>query len=131
MATGRTPKSRNGEGLHSAFLVECDLTEPAQARAWAVAQRKAANHGARKHLMIAFLNAVADFEDSSGREMTADMLSGFMLAQVWGQVVWGTQVPANPPTPIPADEIIIMSAQKKTAQESAGRFVGGVGNLFT
>lgn len=128
MATGR---AKNGQAAKPAFLMEFDLTNPAQQKAWDVAQRKAKHYGVRKALINAFLIAVDDFERLTGHEMTADLVSGFFMARAMSGVGLSSGVAAaEPPTPIPKDEIIVVSSQKASARDTAHAMLGDMGNMF-
>lgn len=120
----------NGQAIVPALSIEFDLDNPAQARAWEVANRLAANYGVRKSLLVAFFNALADFKELTGRDMTTEMVSGLFMARAMTGIGGREIVGGPPPSTLPDDEIIATSSQKKTAVETAKQFTGKMGNLF-
>jgi hypothetical protein len=125
-------KAGNGEGRTTQIPLQFDLSDPAQAKAWSVAQRKALPHGTRKHLLIAFLCAVDDYETMTGSELTPDMISGRLIATAFtGRFRVADQpIVDEEPESFDSAEIIIASAEKQSPEETAKRFLGGMGNLF-
>jgi hypothetical protein len=122
-------KALNGEGICEAINIQFDLDDPVQARAWEVARRKALPHGQRKHLIIAFFNAIDEYERLTGKEINADQISGHSLGMAFSGKFWGASVPQEPQA-IEPDEPIVALAQKKSGQETAKQFLAGMGNLF-
>lgn len=79
---------------------------------------------------MAFLNAIEDYELATGRELTTDMVSGFVIARAMSGGGLFSAENGTPPTPIPKDEIIVVSSEKKTAHETAVAFMSDMGNMF-
>mgnify|MGYP000901279242 FL=1 len=118
-------KPGNGEGNSQGISLAFDVNDPAEKRALDMALRLARPHGRRKELFVLFLNALADYERDTGREVDPKSIGGSLIAHALagkGGVV--AQTPQQTITPPLSSEpqIVVTTQVKASAEERANRF---------
>jgi hypothetical protein len=114
-------RSRNGLGYTQAFSVQFDVTDPAEKRAFETAQRLASPHGRRKDLLVLFLNALADYEEQTGKAPHADMIGAHLIALALAGRLGQAALPPEVADATPV-EIAVTSSGKASAEQQASRF---------
>jgi len=124
-------KPGNGEGNSNGISITFDVNDPAEKRALEMALRLARPHGRRKQLFVLFLNALADYERDTGREVDAKTIGGNLIANALagrgsgsGQVVQAQHIA---PAPATAPQLVVTTQVKATAEERAKRFAARFG----
>jgi hypothetical protein len=119
-------KSANGEGGFS-FNTTFDPDIPEESRALEVARQKAMPHGQRKRLLVAFFNAIADYEEMTGREFTASTVTTMFMTMGFA----GNR-PSTGPNDLPPllEDIEIRTTVKVDKEKAAQNFATQRGNLF-
>ena len=117
-------KARNAEGESGTFNTAFDLFDPVERRAYECARRCARPHGRRKHLLVAFFLAIAEYEERTGQLFTADMVAGMVMGS-------GYRMPLGElPPEMEYAEIVTGAAEKPSSEELGATFMEDRGNLF-
>lgn len=79
----RRGKSPNGKGRTKGFNVRFDPSIREQHKAHEMSQRLAdRQHGGRKALIVAFLNAIYEYESITGKHFSTDMVASLVFQSV-------------------------------------------------
>jgi hypothetical protein len=75
-------KSGNGDGDSLSILITFNPDSEVEMRALEVARYLATPHGRRKHAFVAFLNAVGDYVELTGKEFHPDDFAAMFMSSV-------------------------------------------------
>jgi hypothetical protein len=122
-------KSRSGEGECAQILVRFDLNDTENVRALMMARQLAGRHGSLSKIIRGFLLALADFQDTTGVELNADVVVEMFLS---GLMSGGKVMPATSHFILDSEEpdIIVGTANRASADEIAYNMAMDMGNLF-
>lgn len=122
--TNKSPNGEGGTSFHTSFNPDI----PEEKRALKIARDKAIPHGQRKRLIVAFFNAIADYEESTGRDFTTATISSMFMTM--GMI--GNR-PASNGQPLPdlkEIDIKVGGGAKVDKQKSGDTFAKSRGSLF-
>jgi hypothetical protein len=131
-------KPPNGQAHSGSYLLVFDLDDPAQAKAWKMAQELAAGRKL-KHVLVGLLLALYNVQQATGKALDmTEFLARFVVGMVRTPVTDSpksieearTSVVLEVPNLAPNSEIFKQKSAKESITAARSAFAGGMGNLF-
>jgi hypothetical protein len=129
----RLPKPNNGEGESGLISLHFNLNDPTEREAYEMARQLATTHGRRKHVIVAVLYGLSQYQKETGIQLNADTMMGLALkGSLIGGLVQSVSAPieASRPKTLREPTVVVSSARKASAQEVANNFLNCMGGLF-